>query len=119
MYKTSAFCRNKSPFLPNKNTSFFGGQISTYDEQNRLTQSVTGGATTYYGYDNNGNQISEWTRITGSPVVSHGVKLSESNEETDDLLTLYEYDVFDRLVKIEQGEDIIENAYTADGKKFS
>jgi len=91
----------------------------TYDDENRLTQSETGNAITYYGYDNNGNQISEWTRITGSPVISHGVKLSESNEDTDDLMTLYEYDVFDRLIKIEQGEDVIENVYTADGKKFS
>ena len=34
-------------------------------------------------------------------------------------MTLYEYDVFDRLIKIEQGDDVIENTYTADGKKFS
>ncbi len=75
--------------------------------------------TTYYGYDNNGNQISQWTRIAGGPVVSHGVKLELQNSENDDLMTLYEYDVFDRLVRIEQGEDVIENAYTADGKKLS
>ena len=32
---------------------------------------------------------------------------------------MYAYDAFDRLIKIEQGEDVIENAYTADGKKLS
>ena len=47
------------------------------------------------------------------------VELKTFSSETDSLLTLYEYDVFDRLIKIEQGEGIIENAYTADGKKFS
>ena len=34
-------------------------------------------------------------------------------------MTLYAYDAFDRLVKIEQGADVIENVYTADGKKLS
>lgn len=29
------------------------------------------------------------------------------------------YDAFDRLIKIEQGADVIENVYTADGKKLS
>ncbi len=91
----------------------------TYDEQNRLTQSVTGNATTYYGYDNNGNQISEWTRIANVSESADGVNLSLQGEATDDLLTFYEYDIFDRLVKIEQGEDVIENVYTADGKKIS
>ena len=47
------------------------------------------------------------------------MNLSEANEDTDDLLTLYTYDAFDRLVKIEQGADVIENTYTADGKKLS
>ena len=32
---------------------------------------------------------------------------------------MYAYDAFDRLVKIEQGADVIENTYTADGKKLS
>jgi len=74
---------------------------------------------TYYGYDNNGNQISEWTRIANVSESTEGVNLGLQNEATDDLLTLYAYDAFDRLVKIEQGADVIENAYTADGKKFS
>ncbi len=91
----------------------------TYDEENRLTQSVTGNSTTYYGYDNNGNQISEWTRITNVAEPTDGVTLSLQSEATDALLTLYEYDAFDRLVKIEQGADVIENTYTADGKKLS
>ncbi len=91
----------------------------TYDEQNRLTQSVTGNATTYYGYDNNGNQISEWTRIASVSEATDGVNLGLQSDATDDLLTLYAYDAFDRLVKIEQGADVIENAYTADGKKLS
>ncbi len=91
----------------------------TYDNENRLTQSVTGDATTCYGYDNNGNQISEWTRIANCDVVSSGIQLGLQSEATDDLLTLYAYDAFDRLVKIEQGADVIENAYTADGKKLS
>ena len=88
----------------------------TYDEENCLTQSVTGGATTYYGYDNNGNQISEWTRIANVAEATDGVSLGLQSEVTDDLLTSYEYDVFDILIKIEQGTDVIENAYTADGK---
>ncbi len=91
----------------------------TYDNENRLTQSVTGNATTYYGYDNNGNQISQWTRIANVSESTEGVNLGLQSEATDDLLTLYAYDAFDRLVKIEQGADVIENAYTADGKKLS
>ena len=90
-----------------------------YDEENRLTQSVTGDLTTYFNYDNNGNQVSQWTRIANVSESTEGVNLDFQSEATDDLLTLYEYDVFDRLIKIEQGDDVIENTYTADGKKFS
>lgn len=93
----------------------------SYNEENRLTQSATGDSTTYYGYDNNGNQISEWTRIANTSGTNEEIDLSLGlqSEATDDLLTFYEYDIFDRLVKIEQGADVIENAYTADGKKLS
>lgn len=79
-------------------------------------------AFSYENLDTNGimqYQISEWTRIANSDVVSSGVQLGLQNEETDDLLTLYAYDAFDRLIKIEQGSDVIENTYTADGKKLS
>ncbi len=91
----------------------------TYDEQNRLIKTVTGDTTTYYGYDNNGNQISEWARISNKHIGNNRVELSKPSHSTDGLMTLYEYDAFDRLIKIEQGSDVIENAYTADGKKLS
>ena len=93
----------------------------TYDNENRLTQSVAGNTITYYGYDNNGNQVSEWTRVSNTFGTNEEVDLSFGlqNEATDNFLTLYGYDSFDRLVKIEQGADVIENVYTADGKKLS
>ena len=92
----------------------------TYNEENRLTQSVTGDVTTYYGYDNNGNQISEWIRIANVPVSSDSnIRLEFQKIDNDDLLTFYEYDIFNRLSKIKQGKDVIETVYTADGKKLS
>ena len=82
---------------------------------------MTGNTITYYGYDNNGNQVSEWTRVSNTFGTNEEVDLSFGlqNEATDNFLTLYGYDSFDRLVKIEQGADVIENVYTADGKKLS
>jgi len=77
---------------------------------NRLTQAVTGNSTTYYGYDNNGNQISEWTRISEVSGEAGGFDFGLQSEATDDLLTLYEYDVFDRLIKIEQGASAVKDS---------
>ena len=59
--------------------------------------------------------LPEWTRIANSDVVSSGVQLGLQSEATDALLTRYVYDV----LKIEHGADVIENAYTDDGKKLS
>lgn len=59
-------------------------------------------STNEYTYDDAGNRLTKIT-TSGETVV----------------VTNYTYDEQNRLVKIEQGADIIENAYTADGKKLS
>ncbi len=64
----------------------------TYDEQNRLLQTkayIVGDTTkvyTYFGYDNNGNQIAKWTQTIGTP--------------SENLYNIITVDTHDKLIKI-------------------
>ncbi len=97
----------------------------TYDEQNRLLNTsayVTGGTdevNTYYGYDNNGNQISRWTQTEKTSGTEDAVTLSELGINAADETAVYEYDVFNRLTAIYQGDTIIENTYDGAGDNIS
>ena len=97
----------------------------TYDEQNRLLNTsayVTGGTdevNTYYGYDNNGNQISRWTQTEKTSGTEDAVTLSELGINATDETAVYEYDVFNRLTAIYQGDTIIENTYDGAGDNIS
>ncbi len=96
----------------------------TYDDRNRLLQTelFAGDDTdpsvyTYYAYDDNGNQTARWshTVITGTENLTVG----ELGDNPTDTTALYEYDKFNRLVKITQGANVIENTYDGNGDKVT
>ena len=94
-----------------------------YNEQERLTDTVqTVGntkKTVTYNYDNNGNIHSKF----------QGVEKSDDGEETEleikllgldddsEIGAVYEYDVFNRLVKTYQGSNVISNVYNGEGNR--
>lgn len=96
-----------------------------YNEQERLTDTVqTVGntkKTVTYNYDNNGNIHSKF----------QGVEKSDDGEETEleikllgldddsEIGAVYEYDVFNRLVKTYQGSNVISNVYNGEGNRVS
>ena len=97
----------------------------SYDEQNRLTETVattTGSSAevhTYFGYDNNGNQISKWVQSVGVSDGENSVTLGELGVNAADGMALYSYDNFNRLTGILQGNTTIQNAYNGRGRKIS
>ena len=99
--------------------------VYSYDEQNRLTETVatTNGSSeevhTYFGYDNNGNQISKWVQSVGVSDGENSVTLGELGVNAADDMALYSYDNFNRLTGILQGNTTIQNAYNGRGRKIS
>ena len=99
--------------------------VYSYDEQNRLTETVatTNGSSaevhTYFGYDNNGNQISKWVQSVGVSDGENSVTLGELGVNAADGMALYSYDNFNRLTGILQGNTTIQNAYNGRGRKIS
>ena len=99
--------------------------VYSYDEQNRLTETVattTGSSAevhTYFGYDNNGNQISKWVQSVGVSDGENLVALGELGVNAADDMALYSYDNFNRLTGILQGNTTIRNAYNGRGRKIS
>ncbi len=99
--------------------------VYSYDEQNRLTETVattTGSSAevhTYFGYDNNGNQISKWVQSVGVSDGENSVTLGELGVNTAGDMALYSYDNFNRLTGILQGNTTIQNAYNGRGRKIS
>ena len=99
--------------------------VYSYDEQNRLTETVaatTGSSAevhTYFGYDNNGNQISKWVQSVGVSDGENSVALGELGVNAADGMALYSYDNFNRLTGILQGNTTIRNAYNGRGRKIS
>ena len=99
--------------------------VYSYDEQNRLTETVattTGSSAevhTYFGYDNNGNQISKWVQSVGVSDGENLVALGELGVNAADDMALYSYDNFNRLTGILQGNTTIQNAYNGRGRKIS
>ena len=99
--------------------------VYSYDEQNRLTETVatTNGSSeevhTYFGYDNNGNQISKWVQSVGVSDGENSVTLGELGVNAAGDMALYSYDNFNRLTGILQGNTTIQNAYNGRGRKIS
>ena len=99
--------------------------VYSYDEQNRLTETVaaTNGSSaevhTYFGYDNNGNQISKWVQSVGVSDGENSVTLGELGVNAAGDMALYSYDNFNRLTGILQGNTTIQNAYNGRGQKIS
>ena len=99
--------------------------VYSYDEQNRLTETVaaTNGSSaevhTYFGYDNNGNQISKWVQSVGVSDGENSVTLGELGVNAAGDMALYSYDNFNRLTGILQGNTTIRNAYNGRGQKIS
>jgi len=91
----------------------------TYDLNNRLLEETKGedGATyiTDYYYDGNGNTLSSIPSVLTSGTGTAEAALSEDLEDA----VLYEYDGFNRQIKVQTGEAVAEYTYLASGLRRS
>ena len=98
----------------------------TYDANNRLLktekQADSVGAQreiVEYSYDHNGNMISKLSSVESSASQSQSASLEELGSEGAGGAALYEYDVWNNLVKTIDGQNIVEMTYNGDGQRVS
>ncbi len=95
--------------------------IYTYNEQNRLTTTLTqaDGASEKvdYSYDNNGNMASKSKSVTKpvDPNSPSKFELVKAGMTTNTDVSLYEYDVWNQLSKSIEGDKTIVYRYNGDG----
>lgn len=95
------------------NISTFGGKTYTYDSNNRLTNLDGTNKNIIFTYDNNGNRFANVVNTIGT---SANADMELDTEITDES-GLYEYDGFNRLIKVENEEGTIEYTYNGDGMR--
>ena len=120
--KTTTYTYDKAGNRVSKKSTVEGQPSSvtyTYDNQNRLTNTVADNTVrTFYTYDNNGNLILRYSRLSGTaPAGEKEVSVLGADGGTDDA-SAYEYDSYDRLVRILQGDTEIENTYDGEGRNI-
>ena len=72
-----------------------------------------------YSYDHNGNMISKLSSVESSASQSQSASLEELGSEGVGGAALYEYDVWNNLVKTIDGQNIVEMTYNGDGQRVS
>ncbi len=72
-----------------------------------------------YSYDYNGNMLSKLRSVESSVNQTPGASLEELGSEGATGAALYEYDVWNNLVKTIDGQNIVEMTYNGDGQRVS
>ena len=100
----------------------------TYDEQNRLTKTVTTSSDTdgtidtlYYAYDNNGNMVSKSTETTMLVDLTGtgGFSVYKAGTTTESSITFYKHDVWNQLTEAVSGNKKEKYSYNGEGYRVA
>ena len=72
-----------------------------------------------YSYDPNGNMLSKLSSVESPTSQTESASLEELGSEGATGAALYEYDVWNNLVKTVDGQNIVEMTYNGDGQRVS
>jgi RHS repeat-associated core domain len=95
--------------------------VYTYNEQNRLMKTITtcGGVkeTDTYSYDDNGNMVSKTKASTkpANPNTLGSFNMSKVGQGTGSDLVVYDYDIWNQLVKSVEGSNTLTYNYNGEG----